>query len=109
LRQLTKPNTELGTSIELFTGGGGLAIGMPQAGFRHLLAVELDWRACETLRAGKAIPYDAESEFPASLEDPWLPIEGDPSWAIPRVWCCCSIVPERDNYPEIVAQLMSGD
>ena len=37
-------------SVELFSGGGGLALGMHRAGFRHLLVNELDRRACETLR-----------------------------------------------------------
>jgi DNA (cytosine-5)-methyltransferase 1 len=75
--QSDPPATEAGTSIELFTGGGGLAIGMHQAGFRHLLAVELDRRACQTLRAGKAIPYDSEAEIPSSIGDPWPLIEDD--------------------------------
>jgi DNA (cytosine-5)-methyltransferase 1 len=71
------PATEAGTSIELFTGGGGLAIGMHQAGFRHLLAVEFDRRACQTLRAREAIPYDSGAAIPASLDDPWPLFEGD--------------------------------
>jgi DNA (cytosine-5)-methyltransferase 1 len=71
------PATEAGTSIELFTGGGGLAIGMHQAGFRHLLAVEFDRRACQTLRAGEAIEYDPEAEIPRSLDDRWPLFEGD--------------------------------
>ena len=71
------PATEAGTSIELFTGGGGLAIGMHQAGFRHLLAVEFDRRACQTLLAGEAVAYDPEAEFPASLKDRWPLFEGD--------------------------------
>jgi DNA (cytosine-5)-methyltransferase 1 len=45
---------EAGTSIELFTGGGGLALAMHHAGFRHLLAVEIDRRACATLRLNGA-------------------------------------------------------
>ena len=56
--------SEVGTSIELFTGGGGLAIGMHDAGFRHLLAVELEKRACETLRKNKAVDYDSTEETP---------------------------------------------
>lgn len=40
-----------GTSVELFTGAGGLALGMQEAGFRHLLLNEANGRACDTLRA----------------------------------------------------------
>jgi DNA (cytosine-5)-methyltransferase 1 len=71
------PATEAGTSIELFTGGGGLAVAMHQAGFRHLLAVEFDTRACQTLRAGEAIRYDPQAPSPEYLDDPWPLIEGD--------------------------------
>lgn len=68
---------EAGTSIELFTGGGGLALAMHGAGFRHLLAVELERRACATLRANIARDYYADSLLPAELDDPWPLIEGD--------------------------------
>jgi DNA (cytosine-5)-methyltransferase 1 len=68
---------EVGTSIELFTGGGGLAYAMHEAGFRHLLAVELDSRACSTLRANVATDY-AEDDFePENLDSRWPLIEGD--------------------------------
>lgn len=40
-------------SIELFSGAGGLALGIHLAGFRHQLLVEADTDAYETLRANR--------------------------------------------------------
>lgn len=37
-------------SIEIFTGAGGLALGIAKAGFDHLAVVERDKYACDTLR-----------------------------------------------------------
>lgn len=68
---------EVGTSIELFTGGGGLAMAMHNTGFRHLLAVELDKRACETLRSNVAEPFDPVAPDADSLDSKWPLIEGD--------------------------------
>ncbi len=41
------------TSVELFAGAGGLALGMEKAGFHHLLLNEIDHNACETLRKNR--------------------------------------------------------
>lgn len=41
------------TTIELFAGAGGLAIGMEKAGFSHIMLNEIDHSACETLRKNR--------------------------------------------------------
>jgi DNA (cytosine-5)-methyltransferase 1 len=66
---------EVGTSIELFSGGGGLAMAMHDAGFRHLLLNEFESRACAKLRANRAIDYLPDEAPPATLADPWPLIE----------------------------------
>ena len=67
-----------GTSIELFTGGGGLALAMHQARFRHLLAVEWDSRACATLLRNVAAEFRPATALGAApAVDRWPLIEGD--------------------------------
>ncbi len=41
------------TAIELFAGAGGTAIGMENAGIKHILLNEYDKHACETLRINR--------------------------------------------------------
>lgn len=41
------------TSVELFAGAGGLALGMEMAGFHHILLNEFDHNACETLKLNR--------------------------------------------------------
>ncbi|MBQ0867866.1 DNA cytosine methyltransferase [Streptomyces smyrnaeus] len=48
------------TSVEICAGAGGQAIGLHQAGFRHLALVEIDEYACATLKQN--VGHDAEWE-----------------------------------------------
>lgn len=41
-------------SIEICAGAGGQALGLEQAGFGHLAAIEIDKAACQTLRDNRA-------------------------------------------------------
>jgi DNA (cytosine-5)-methyltransferase 1 len=50
------------TSIELFSGAGGLALGIKQAGFRHRLLLESNPNAVATLRANRRM-YGRDCEI----------------------------------------------
>lgn len=41
-------------SLELFAGAGGLALGTARAGFQHVVVLDWDHNACQTLRRNKA-------------------------------------------------------
>ncbi len=52
------------TSIELFAGAGGLAMGTSLAGFRSMGVVEWDRWACDTVRQNQARGYPVVSDWP---------------------------------------------
>ena len=64
------------TSVELFAGGGGLAMAVNRAGFRPLLVNEFVKHACDTLEANGAVPRGEEEKVPAA-DEPWPLVRGD--------------------------------
>jgi DNA (cytosine-5)-methyltransferase 1 len=64
------------TSVELFAGGGGLAMAVHKVGFRPLLVNEIIKHACETLKANAAEPRGEAERIPAPGER-WPLVEGD--------------------------------
>ena len=53
LRKTKSPKTADTTSIELFAGAGGLALGTARAGFRHAAVVDWDLNAIQTLQRNR--------------------------------------------------------
>ena len=66
------------TSVELFAGGGGLAMAVHRSGFRPLLLNEYVKHACDTLEANGAAPRGEEERIPEPGE-PGLLVRGDVS------------------------------
>ncbi|MEX0169649.1 DNA cytosine methyltransferase [Streptomyces sp. LMG1-1-1.1] len=64
------------TAVELFAGGGGLAMAVGRAGFRPLLFSEFAKRACETLEANGAKERGQEEWVPEP-GGPWPLVSGD--------------------------------
>lgn len=51
-------------AVEIFSGCGGLALGVAQAGFEHLAVVELDPYACETIRENQKREHPLVRKWP---------------------------------------------
>ena len=51
------------TSLELFAGAGGLALGMSKAGFHHVMLNEIDHDACQTLMKNRPDWHVAEGDI----------------------------------------------
>lgn len=69
------------TSVELFTGGGGMALGLHLAGFEHLAVNEIDGRSLETLSANLSGSKLGDDQgwplFPGDVrEQPWSSFKG---------------------------------
>ncbi|WP_406343286.1 DNA cytosine methyltransferase [Streptomyces sp. NBC_00648] len=72
MSELQKKHPEVGTCVELFAGGGGLAMGVHNAGFRPLLVNEYAKRAIETLQTN---PTPDGDKWPLKPGDVRLLIE----------------------------------
>ncbi|MDX3388265.1 DNA cytosine methyltransferase [Streptomyces niveiscabiei] len=62
--ELREERQEVGTCVELFAGGGGLAMAVHAAGFRPLLVNEYAKRACETLSGNPPDPNEPTTRWP---------------------------------------------
>ncbi|WP_314242702.1 DNA cytosine methyltransferase [Streptomyces kutzneri] len=62
--ELREERHEVGTCVELFAGGGGLAMAVHAAGFRPLLVNEYAKRACESLKNNPPDPDEPEKRWP---------------------------------------------
>lgn len=57
------------TAISLFSGGGGLDLGVEQAGFRTLACIEKDANCCDTLRDNQPKFFPKAEIINASVDD----------------------------------------
>lgn len=69
MSELQKKHPEVGTCVELFAGGGGLAMGVHNAGFRPLLVNEYATRAIETLQTNPTPDGDKWPLKPGDVRD----------------------------------------
>lgn len=69
MSELQKKHPEVGTCAELFAGGGGLALGVHNAGFRPLLVNEYATRAIETLQTNPTPDGDKWPLKPGDVRD----------------------------------------
>jgi DNA (cytosine-5)-methyltransferase 1 len=65
------------SSIELFSGAGGLALGLSSANLHPVLTVERDAQACHTLLANAARPFVAEQADSPSGGRGWPLVQAD--------------------------------
>lgn len=94
------------TSVEICTGAGGQALGLEQAGFHHLAAVEIDKHACATLRANRpnwnVIEEDLLTWDPTGFEGIDLLAGGVPCPPFSKAGLQLGKEDERDLFPRAI-------
>lgn len=94
------------TVVEICAGGGGQALGLEQAGFEHVAAVELDKHACATLRMNRpgwhVLEQDVRSFTGASFRGVDLLAGGVPCPPFSVAGKQLGADDERDLFPESV-------
>lgn len=92
------------TSIEICAGAGGAALGIEQAGFKHLALVEIDKAACETLRLNRPEWNVIEEDLRQFGGWPYLGIDllsgGVPCPPFSKAGLKQGLNDERDLFPE---------
>src|SRR3546814_9053702 len=68
-KRKTKAKPQKMAGISLFSGGGGLDIGVHEADFRTLACIELDSNACETLRPNQDRYFHEATIINSALND----------------------------------------
>jgi DNA (cytosine-5)-methyltransferase 1 len=101
-------------SVEIFTGAGGLALGIARAGFNHCLAVECNFSACKTLFLNQDqiftqnnLPYIFQAkveEFDFSLIDKKVDLlaGGPPCQPFSHGGLHQGLLDKRDMFPQFV-------
>lgn len=95
------------SSVEVCAGAGGQALGLHQAGFKHLACVEIDPAACETIRKNKprwrVIEHDIRTWNPDdSLVGVDLLSGGVPCPPFSIAGAQLGQADERDLFPEMI-------
>lgn len=57
------------TSVELFTGAGGLALGLEQSGWRHKALIERNEHACSTIHLNESLGHPLAKEWRLFADD----------------------------------------